>query len=58
LSLLIETREEVVNQGYIDEKIEVKGKMILSLSKIYAPEPRPPPYTCQIDLKHHINLLK
>ena len=40
------------------KKVEVKGKMILSLSKIYAPEPRPPPPTSLIDLKLHLNLVR
>jgi hypothetical protein len=31
--------------------------MILSLSKIFAPEPRPPPWTTLIDLKHHMILV-
>lgn len=31
--------------------------MILSLSKILAPEPRPPPPLSLIDLKHHMILV-
>ncbi|CAB1065909.1 hypothetical protein D1BOALGB6SA_10708 [Olavius sp. associated proteobacterium Delta 1] len=38
-------------------KVEVKGKMILSLSKIFAPEPRAPPPTSLTDLDHHTNLV-